>query len=110
MERLCYDTLEGLGCPPGDTVTIAGGAVKAPVWSQIRADILGKRLVQPAMVEASYGTAVIAGTVSLGRNLCEAAELMVKHTRVFEPDVGDMQLTTIYMRNLRYLQKEELYR
>lgn len=87
VERLCYDTLEGLGCPPGDTVTIAGGAVKAPVWSQIRADILGKRLVQPAMVEASYGTAVIAGTVSLGRNLCEAAELMVKHTRVFEPDV-----------------------
>ncbi len=86
VERLCYDTMERLGCPPADTVSIAGGAVKAPVWSRIRADILGRKLVQPAIVEASYGTAIIAGTVSLGKTLCEAAETMVKYTRVFEPD------------------------
>lgn len=85
VERLCYDTLRELGCTIGDTITVAGGAVKAPVWSQIRANILGKHLAEPAVVEAAYGSAIIAGTVALDRTLTQAAEDMIRYTRIFAP-------------------------
>lgn len=86
VERLCFDTLESLGCEVGDEVTIAGGAAKAPVWSQVRSNILGKRILEPTIVEAAFGSAVIAGTVALGRTLTESAQDMVKYAREFEPD------------------------
>ena len=86
VERLSYDTLSSLGCELGDTVMIAGGAVKAPVWSQIRADVLGKTLLQPKVVEAAMGAAVIAGTREFGRTLEEAAHAMVSYQGSFTPD------------------------
>ena len=89
VERLCFDTLAQLGCEVGDEITIAGGAAKAPVWSQVRANVLGKRLVEPANVEAAFGTAVMAGTVLLERTLTESAREMVQISRSFEPE-GDM--------------------
>ncbi len=85
-ERLCFDTLAALGCEVGDEITIAGGAAKAPVWSQIRANILGKRLMEPRIVEAAFGSAIVAGTVALDRTLTASAREMVRYERMFEPD------------------------
>ena len=85
VERLCFQTLQSLGCSLGEEITITGGAVKARVWSQIRADILGKRLVEPETAEAAFGSAIIAGTCALGRTLTQSAEAMVRRARVFEP-------------------------
>ena len=85
-ERLCYDTLASIGCETGEDITITGGAVKAPVWSQIRADVLGKRLVEPAVAETAFGSLLLAGTKAMGRTLSEAADAMVRPARVFEPD------------------------
>jgi sugar (pentulose or hexulose) kinase len=88
VERLCFQTLAGLGCELGDEITITGGAVKAPVWSQVRADILGRRLVQPETAEAAFGAAILAGTKALGRTLTQSAEAMVRFSRAFEPDAA----------------------
>lgn len=85
VERLCYDTLTDLGCAVGGEITIAGGAVKSPQWSQIRADVLGRCLVEPETVEAAFGMAMIAGTTALHRTLTEAAGAMVRTVRRFEP-------------------------
>lgn len=87
VERLCYDTLESLGCDIGKRISIAGGAVKSPEWSQIRANILGKKLVQPKIVEAAFGSAMLAGTTALKRTLIESARQMVTYIREFEPDM-----------------------
>lgn len=86
VERLCYDTLSSLGCEIGEELAITGGAVKAPVWSQIRANILGKRLLQPEIAEAAFGSAMIAGTVALDRTLSRSAQSMARYVRAFEPD------------------------
>ena len=85
-ERLCYDTLASLGCEIGDEITITGGAVKAPVWSQIRADVLGKRLVEPAVAETAFGGILLACSAALDCTVSDAAEKMVRTARVFEPD------------------------
>ncbi len=85
-ERLCYDTLVSLGCEIGAELTITGGAVKAPVWSQIRADVLGRKLVEPVVAETAFGGILLAGSRALGRSVSEAAEDMVRIARVFEPD------------------------
>lgn len=85
-ERLCYDTLALLGCEIGDEITITGGAVKAPVWSQIRADVLGRRLVEPAVAETAFGGILLACSAALQCTVTEAAEKLVRRARVFEPD------------------------
>ncbi|MEG1524981.1 MAG: FGGY-family carbohydrate kinase [Clostridia bacterium] len=88
VERLCYDTLAALGCDTGDTVMIAGGAVHAPVWSQIRANILGKELLEPENIEAAIGAAMVAGTTVLGRTLKQSAQTIVRFTRHFTPNAA----------------------
>ncbi len=85
-ERLCYDTLASLGCEIGDEITITGGAVKAPVWSQIRADVMGKKMVEPAVAETAFGGILFACSAALSCTVIEAAERMVRTARVFEPD------------------------
>ena len=85
-ERLCYDTLASLGCEIGDEITITGGAVKAPVWSQIRADVMGKRLIEPAVAETAFGGILLACSAALDCTVSDAAEKMVRTARVFEPD------------------------
>ena len=88
VERLCYDTMQQLGCPAGGQIHIAGGAVKSPEWSQIRANVLGRTLCQPQIVEAAFGSAILAGTQSLGRTLTGAADAMVRYVRRFTPDAA----------------------
>lgn len=96
-ERLCYDTLASLGCVIGDEITITGGAVKAPVWSQIRADVLGKKMVEPAVAETAFGGILLACSAALECTVSDAAEKMVRTARVFEPDAA------------RHKKYEELY-
>ena len=87
IERMSYELLESLGCDIGESITVAGGAIKAPVWTQLRADIMGKTLLEPKVVEASMGAAIIAGTRYLGRTLEQSAGEMVSYFRSFAPDM-----------------------
>ena len=68
---------------------IVGGGTRSPLWRQIVADVLGVRIVLPAVTDASFGAALLAG-VAAGFFADEREA--VRHgqgTRdVHEPDVG----------------------
>jgi xylulokinase len=69
-------------------VRITGGGEKSAVWNQIKADVLGCRVVQIARREgAPLGAAMLAGFgVGLFKSLDEAASEWIKTGRVTEPN------------------------
>lgn len=98
VERLSYEMLQSLGCEVGPSIAISGGAVKSPEWSQLRANILRKTLVQPRHPDSAMGSAIIAGTDLCGRELIVAAREMVHTEREFEPqEENKNQYETLYM-------------
>jgi D-ribulokinase len=84
-ERLAYATLENLGARIGDRLYVAGGAVHSKTWLQIRADILCKTLLRPAIPESAMGAAILAASFTLFSNAAEAGRHMVKLDEVVEP-------------------------
>ena len=83
LERLCFDLLSGKGAPMDGRVTISGGAVRSAALNQIRADVLGRPLIVPAVTESGFGMAVLV--VAAGSSMREAVANMVKQKRVIEP-------------------------
>lgn len=71
-----------------ETINMAGGGVNSPVWSQIFADVLGRRVVVPAGTEfGAKGAAICAATgVGLFSSLEEGVRETVDPLRVYEPD------------------------
>lgn len=65
-----------------------GGGSKSPVWSQIKADILGKRLYTMDCVEAAcLGAAILAGkAVGAFASVDKACESMVHAKAQYDPD------------------------
>lgn len=66
-----------------------GGAANSRLWTQIKADITGKRIVVPSSDTATtLGAAILAGIgVGVYRSYEEAVEMTVKVTRIHEPDM-----------------------
>ncbi len=75
LERLSFDYLRMLGAPLTGTFSISGGAVRSPLWNQIRADMLERTLTIPAATEPAFGMAVLAA--SHDSSLEEAAGRMI---------------------------------
>lgn len=71
-----------------DEIIVCGGAVNSPLWLQIHADVLGKRIVVPEEQQAVCLGSAIAATVAAGIHgtLQEAADAMVRVGRIVEPD------------------------
>lgn len=86
-----------------EEVRVAGGAAHSEVWSQIKADVLGRRVLVPEIADsAMLGAAIIAGWgVGQFENLSEAAETMVKFRATLEPNPEH---------HARYTQLFECYR
>ena len=88
VERLAYETLAGLGATVAGAIRVAGGAAASDVWLQIRADVLGRKLVRPAETGAAMGAAILAAAgASRARfdSLAAAARTMVRIERVVTP-------------------------
>jgi|YNPNPStandDraft_1061719.scaffolds.fasta_scaffold00236_19 sugar (pentulose or hexulose) kinase len=85
VERWCVELMSELGAEVGDTVFTTGGGARSPEWIQIRADILGKRIIRPAVTDAAIGTAVVAASRTLFTNVEEASAAMIKSDIVVEP-------------------------
>lgn len=68
-------------------VIFTGGAAKGRLWPQIVADVLGRPVKVPVVVESSaFGAAVYAGLgVGLYRDLDEVVERVVQFDRIIEP-------------------------
>lgn len=60
VERLAYETLAELGCPPVRVVSSSGGGAKNPIWSHVRAAVLGCELRCVAGCESALGAAMLA--------------------------------------------------
>lgn len=84
IERLAYDRLAALGADTSGTVTFSGGATRNPYWTQLRADVLGRRVLLPGNVEAAAGMAVLAAAPPGG--LAATARRMVHIAATVEPD------------------------
>lgn len=88
IERLCYETIEDLGCKVKDYIFITGGGVKSKEWCQIRANILNKTLLIPEIWEAAMGAAILATSKTFYSSLTEGVENMVKIKEKIEPKYG----------------------
>lgn len=61
--RDCLAAVEELGQPVLERRLLGGGA-KSPLWRQILCDVLGQPLLKPAIDDASFGAALLAGLAS----------------------------------------------
>jgi xylulokinase len=86
-----------------EEVRVAGGAAHSDVWSQIKADVLGRRVLIPEIADSGLlGAAIIAGWgVGQFENLSAAAEKMVRFRAKLEPNPEH---------HARYTQLFECYR
>jgi len=89
-----------------DEYRVTGGGARSNAWLQIKADILGRPLVRPAITEAgALGAAILAG---VGGGVYSSAEeaiaALVSVDRVFEPDPRRHRLY-----NERFARYHQLY-
>jgi xylulokinase len=89
VERWGYERLEACGVSVGKEVFSAGGAATSPVLSQLRANLLDRRVVLCANPTASLGAAILAaGTVLYGGDLTAAIRSM---TRIVESHAPELE-------------------
>jgi len=71
-----------------EEVRVAGGAAHSDLWSHIKADVLGRRVLVPEIPDSGLlGAAIIAGWgVGQFDSLSEAAQTMARFRAVMEPD------------------------
>ena len=60
IERLGYQRLQELGCPPLNSVYSVGGGAINKTWEAIRHGKLGVPMRSPKHLQAAYGTALLA--------------------------------------------------
>ena len=85
VERLAYDVVENLGAPVGDTIYVAGGAVRGVAALQVRADVLGRRLEVPRVPAGAMGAAILAARAVAFDSVAAAARAMVHPDHVVAP-------------------------
>ncbi len=83
--RDCYGSIEELGLPVKRIFLIGGGA-RSRLWSQIIADVFNVPVQVPIPGDASYGSALLAGTgIGLFENSAEAVRKCLRIERTFTP-------------------------
>lgn len=83
VERLSFDYLDLLGADTTGEIRATGGATRNEVWTQLRADVLGRPLTLPVDAQPALGMAILAAAGS--RGLASAAAAMVRVSHTVEP-------------------------
>lgn len=86
VERWCCELMGELGAVVGDTIYATGGGARSLEWMRIRASVLNKRLVRPAVAESAMGAAMVAASRTVFSSLSEASRAMVKYDARIDPD------------------------
>jgi len=60
VERLCFDHLDALGARIDGRISFTGGGARSDYWTQLRADVLGRRVHRPRHAEPAVGMAMLA--------------------------------------------------
>jgi sugar (pentulose or hexulose) kinase len=83
VERLGFAYLGSLGARVAGAISFTGGATRSELWTQLRADVLGRAARVPSSPDASVGVAIVAAA---GRgSVTAASERMVRIDKVVEP-------------------------
>jgi xylulokinase len=71
-----------------EEMRVSGGQARSPVWNRIKADITGRRILEPAVHDSELvGDACLGFSALAGDpDLAAAAERLVRIRRVHEPD------------------------
>jgi len=103
--KVNIDCLEDSGIIINELRTVGGGA-KSDLWMQIRADILGKKVVSLNIEEAgTVGSAILAGTaIGIYSSIKEAENELVKEKKIYYPNPNN---NDIYQAN--YERYKKLY-
>ena len=97
VEKLCLDAMAALGAPVGGRLSSSGGGTRSAVWTQLRADLLGRPIVIPRSSEPSLGMALLAAAATDGRSLPDVAAEMSGVGQVVEPtESGSERMAQIY--------------
>lgn len=89
--RDCLEVLRanGLGF---ETARLTGGGARSPLWRQILADVLAVKVELPAVADASFGAALLAGVGIGAYSSAEAAEQAIRVVATHEPDPSRVEL------------------
>lgn len=100
--RMSVEAMEGALGRPFDTIRLSGGGAKSVFWSQMQADVYGRRVERLKVSECAVLGAAILGGVGAGElDLDTAVEAMV-HTHGFiEPNMENHKIYTEYFNVFR---------
>jgi xylulokinase len=89
------ETLEERGCPVTTMVT-SGGQARNALWIQMKADITGKKISVPRIVDAELLGDACAGVTALGLfpTLSDASRGLLRIERTFSPSPGEHEAFT----------------
>lgn len=83
--RDCLQVVEKFD-QPIDTLYLIGGGAKSHLWRQILCDVLGRSLIKPAIEDAAFGSALIAGVaIGVFSDWEEAVSTCVRADDVLHP-------------------------
>ena len=93
MEGIAYEirkvleVLEELGVKTEEIRALGGGG-KTPAWARIKANVTGKRVIIPEILDAAVvGDAILAGlSIGVYENVEKAVDRLVKIKTMIEPD------------------------
>jgi xylulokinase len=87
--RDLIETLESQGCRV-ESLRISGGQGRSSIWNQMKADITGRTVEVPRIIDAELTGNAAAGFNALGfwDRIEEAAEALVKIDTTYQPDTA----------------------
>jgi len=98
VEKLCLDSMAALGAPVDGRLSSSGGGTRSAVWTQLRADLLGRPVVIPRSSEPSLGMALLAAAATQERSLPDVADEMSGVGHVVDPsDSGGERMAGLYI-------------
>jgi xylulokinase len=87
----CFRLIENMNIEVSEFIIIGGGS-RSETWSQIICDVFGKKVVKPSVVDASYGSALLAGVgIGVFSSVVDAVHQCVKMDKSYEPDLSNHQ-------------------
>lgn len=94
--RDCLQVVESLGQSISSLYLIGGGA-KSRLWRQVLCDVLGRPLIKPAIEDAAFGAAVMAGiAVGVFADWRVAVDTCVQVEEILEPETKTQPLYDEY--------------
>ncbi|MFI0775044.1 FGGY-family carbohydrate kinase [Streptomyces sp. NPDC021212] len=89
LERLALERIAELGVAVEGPLWAAGGGSRSPLWTRIRATVLGRPLRVADHAETAFGAALLAASGTLHPDLTASAAAMVRPGRDVEPDARE---------------------